>query len=447
MDHSYRPAALVFRSAGGSPWAACVPFGDTKSHHVRNHADQGHAATGGRERDRVAGYEHRRRAKVTSGLVLCQSAQHWGWNRGRVWAATDGSATTFISDADVKDWTLAPSLNQIQKATGTLYMRNGTQYRFLEGNVVWIRDRNGNMATFSNPDPNGSFTITDALGRTTTVTKHQPWEGQSQWGGEYDEIAFKGAGGQDRSIKVFRRIYWPDVYDPVACPPSGDCGSQPEYSLLFPGYGGALPVSELAVSSILLPDGRDYQFKYSKYGEVSRVVLPTGGAYEFDWANGQGTGPVVQPAGPALVAVYRRATERREYPNGGTTGSWARRTAYSVTEYQNNGALGDPLQGEFPLSPYRCAGNYCTEVTATEVGATGTLSVEKTTSTGPRRCGCFRSPASTRPGRKAGNSGRSARIAAVGHCGRWSAFFSNALLPRGGRGRRRRGRSRRWTRG
>lgn len=140
VDLNYHPAALVFRATGDTPTAACAPLGDTESHHHGLTLTRGTMRMADVElRDTATGGE----AKSTSGLILCQTpGPHWGWNRGRVWTATDGSATTFISDGDVSDWTLAPSITI--NGTGTLFLRNGTQYRFQDGNVVAVSD-----------DPNG----------------------------------------------------------------------------------------------------------------------------------------------------------------------------------------------------------------------------------------------------------------------------------------------------
>jgi hypothetical protein len=58
-------------------------------------------------------------------------------------------------------------------ASGYLMFRDGTRYRIDSGMVTWIRDRNGNRIDYNYETYNGSHhrvkTITDSLGRTTTV--------------------------------------------------------------------------------------------------------------------------------------------------------------------------------------------------------------------------------------------------------------------------------------
>ena len=74
-------------------------------------------------------------------------------------------------------------------------MRDGTRYRFDNGTVSWLRDRNGNTITFTYDSFKRATTIKDSLKRevsiiyaTTTVL--------------YDEIVYKGFGGALRSLRV-----------------------------------------------------------------------------------------------------------------------------------------------------------------------------------------------------------------------------------------------------
>jgi len=65
------------------------------------------------------------------------------------------------------------------------------------------------------------------------------------------------------------------------------------YQQLFPEMNGSGSESfnpTAIVSSVELPDGRHYYFKYNSYGEVARVELPTGGAIEYDYAAGLRSG-------------------------------------------------------------------------------------------------------------------------------------------------------------
>jgi YD repeat-containing protein len=88
------------------------------------------------------------------------------------------------------------------------------------------------------------------------------------------------------------------------------------------------------VSAVELPNGKQYQFRYNSYAELTRVVLPTGGAIEYDYAAGltdsaTGSGVI---SGLAEKHVYRRCIERRVYPDGGSGSSYAGKMTYSRPE-------------------------------------------------------------------------------------------------------------------
>ena len=71
------------------------------------------------------------------------------------------------------------------------------------------------------------------------------------------------------------------------------------------------------VSSVELPDGRRYWFKYNSYGELARVELPTGGAIEYDYMAGLRSGAASGSYGGGGLyttkQIYRRVVERRIY--------------------------------------------------------------------------------------------------------------------------------------
>jgi len=48
-------------------------------------------------------------------------------------------------------------------------LANGTRYRFDNGLVTWIRDRNGNRLSYTYDASARVSTITDSLGRQVTV--------------------------------------------------------------------------------------------------------------------------------------------------------------------------------------------------------------------------------------------------------------------------------------
>ena len=122
------------------------------------------------------------------------------FNRGKIFVTTDGTAATFVSDADITDrysngWIIYPS--------GYLSLRDGTRYRIDSGTISWLRDRNGNKLTFTRDAQyqNRITKITDSLNREATYTY------SSVIGLGYDAITLKGFGGAPRTIKYYKDNY------------------------------------------------------------------------------------------------------------------------------------------------------------------------------------------------------------------------------------------------
>ena len=259
-------------------------------------------------------------------------------SRGTVFVTADGSAATFISDATIYDQVIAPGPSEIYPS-GHLMLRDGTRFRILNGNVIWMRDRNGNKLTFGYDSNNNVQTITDSLNRVMTMTRNTG-------PGTFDQITYKGFGGAQRTIKV--------NYSLLANALRTDYPSTFTYKVLFPELNGSATAQHnpSVVSSITLPNNQQYQLKYNPYGELARVVLPTGGAIEYDHASGIGTSANGTFGGgyESSWVVYRRVVERRAYPDGGTGSTYASRMSYSrfesecagcvkVDQLNNSGAL------------------------------------------------------------------------------------------------------------
>lgn len=226
-------------------------------------------------------------------------------SRGTVFVSADGSGMTFISDTTIYD-SFANGLTLYP--TGTLRFRDGRRYRIEQGPVSWIQDRNGNRLEFTYDS--GLLTqITDSLNRKVSITYADPTVNRL-----YDEIGFKGFGGATRTLKVWRKNL--------------DQALRPGYSIqtiqqLFPTLTAfdPNPYNPRVVSSVELPDGRSYSFRYNSYGELARVDLPTGGALEYDFDSGIGGtsgGVLYEAVAPyAPYMIYRRVVERRVYREGG----------------------------------------------------------------------------------------------------------------------------------
>jgi RHS repeat-associated protein len=226
------------------------------------------------------------------------------FNRGRVFKTADGTAATFIADADVYDSIFS---GFIAPMTGYLMLRDGTRYRFDNGDVTWIRDRNGNKISFSYGS--GSTTIVDSLNRQIlieyNVTEPSPY-------GLCDRISFTGFGGADRIIRISKK----SLSQVLRTTQPGDSATVKTYQQLFPeldaAYANDFNPSD-KIASVWLPDGRRYEILYNVYGEVARVVLPTGGAMEYDWEGGMQGGSI---SGVTGFEIYRKVINRRIYADG-----------------------------------------------------------------------------------------------------------------------------------
>jgi RHS repeat-associated protein len=130
---------------------------------------------------------------------------------------------------------------------------------------------------------------------------------------------------------------------------------------MFPELNGASSSgypNPLMVSAVELPNGKQYQFRYNTYAELTRVVLPTGGAIEYDYASGvtdsaTGSGVI---SGLAEKHIYRRVTERRVYPDGGSGSSYASKMTYSRPETNTTNA------GYVTTDQYNASGSLLTRV-------------------------------------------------------------------------------------
>lgn len=221
-----------------------------------------------------------------------------GYNRGKVFSSHDGSGLTFVSDSDIVDYnkSTGSGSNPYRKIapTGYMFLPNGTRVRVEASKIAWLRDRNGNRISFSYDSQSRLASVTDALGRQSTIITY---------GTSSDQISFAGYNGATRTITINR--------DSLGnCLKSGD--SLSSIYNLFPETGNTFQTSTFnptVTSTIVLPDGRPYQFKYSKYGEVAKLTLPTGGALEYTYTSGSG----VVTAGDFGVEIYRRLTAKKTY--------------------------------------------------------------------------------------------------------------------------------------
>ena len=235
-------------------------------------------------------------------------------NRGKHFVGDDGSGVTFVSDEDIFDAYNGAQTEQIAPS-GYLMLPDGTRYRIEDGIVRWMRDRNGNKMSFGYASGDLAL-ITDSLNRQVTITLFDA--AQSRF---YDEITYKGFGGADRKIRVGYKLLSQVLIS----------GQTMSFHALFPELSLTSVTMTIfdqwVPSSVDLPDGRSYQFKYNAYGELARVELPTGGAIEYDYLEGlvdntplTGSGVYPLETGEFVPhQIYRRVSQRRVYADKNST--------------------------------------------------------------------------------------------------------------------------------
>lgn len=269
------------------------------------------------------GTEYELRDQLTGGQPANNGSCNYSnpQSRGTIFITVDGSAATFVSDTTIYDQPISPNPSEIYPS-GYFLLRDGTRYRIDIGLVSWVRDRNGNKLTFTYDSSNRVSTITDSLNRQVTIT-------YNTGPGTSDQITYKGFNETTRTILV--------NYTSLANALRSDYSSTLTPKTLFPELNGSNTAQHnpAVVSSVTLPNNQQYQIKYNQYGEVARVVLPTGGAIEYDYAagvtNSASSGALTYGFNGSWV-VYRRVTERRLYPSGGTGSTYASRMTYSRPE-------------------------------------------------------------------------------------------------------------------
>ena len=309
--------------------------------------------------------------------------------RGNEFVTHDGTSATFVSESPIVDRNrYNTNTEQILLPTGYMVLRDGTYYRIANGLVDWIRDRNGNLTTFSYGTNSSDtltyrkvMTITDSLNRVVSF----------QYFANYDVITFKGFNGAQRTLTINRSSL------SSALRADFQAAGVKKPSELFVGITPEVNetvYNPSVVSSITMPDNRSYQVTYNQYAEVARVVLPTGGAIEYDMMPGSGL-VSDESTGQLVYQILRRAEKRRVYVNQTDT-TPVELTTYSADIYnvitvdhldpQNSNQLlarekhyfyGDPVASLFvqqPATPGPLEGReYKTEYFNVANGTVGTV--------------------------------------------------------------------------
>jgi RHS repeat-associated protein len=284
---------------------------------------------------RTSGGEITFRDEGTNGLEQQRGANN-AFNRGKVWVARDGSAMTFVSDTDIFDVSCGyadyASMNgeNVEFPSGYLYMKNGVRYRVVNGEIVWMRDRNGNLLTITPGGTTDTRIVTDPSGRTYTIQTYI-WAGAIQ----SQTVQYKGTGGTPRTLWV--------AYTALGNALRTDAvnrGGVKSLGQLFPSILWQSPNASLSptvLSEITLADGQKYRFKYDEFGELARIENPNGSIVEFDYTAGpSATGNGVWTGYPPQI--YRRVSVRRYFEREGVLGGWTTYDA-GVKAYDADGAL------------------------------------------------------------------------------------------------------------
>jgi hypothetical protein len=245
--------------------------------------------------------------------------------RGKVFASQNNSTLQFVSDTNVLE---TNAMNGTTRGgalvSGYLRFPNGTVYRIDNSTVTWIKDRNGNMVTFTyvSGGQNNTYLdwflsvlaptqIVDSDGRTVTINYSD-----STCGG-CTTITYAGGGAQPRVITVNTAALGTQL--------TLRSGYSAEtIGGLFPNTGQPTSYNYMptVAASISFPDSSQYSFQYNSCGELAQVTLPTGGVLQFDYGdssnNINGNGFVGSAADNNPAMIYRRLLTRREYANGGS---------------------------------------------------------------------------------------------------------------------------------
>jgi RHS repeat-associated protein len=275
------------------------------------------------------GTEYHFRDDLTDGNFLdgCQPVLNQGGLRGRVFHATDGTAATFISDADVRDDPTIGGPSQILLGTGYIYLRDGTRYRVDDGDVTWIQDRNGNRINIAYTSPLQTD-LYDTRGRHVriTYTNANPTNNSGDVAIAYvDTFAFGTSTVRRRTTVKAHKLWVPTPSLNTAIRPDRNPGHAPLVHDLFPLlHNNEMQANDPPVlSAVELPSGDTWRFQYNEYGEMARVMPPTGGTVDYDSVGKQvGSG----------LETFRRVSERRAYTDNDPTDEpsvLATRTTYS----------------------------------------------------------------------------------------------------------------------
>lgn len=264
-----------------------------------------------------------------------------------------------------------------------LYMPNGSKYYFPPSSgtsaegvpATSFTDVNGNRITYSRTEgSSGQETvITDTLGRNITDFIPQNSYAQSQTAGT-SSVKMPWFGGGEQTFQMVwaplkpegceasedpdcsdgqgngngalddqdQKLFFDSRYfcrgsetdELLAVPsnpsdlsnevlfPAGETGVRSCNAFKPDAAGDLQPVrfNPVVLSSVTLPNGKSFVFKYNRYGEIARVIYPTGAYEEFDH---DVIKPISGTGKPVFDQANRGVVERRIYaPDGSLRQRW-----------------------------------------------------------------------------------------------------------------------------
>jgi hypothetical protein len=296
-------------------------------------------------------------------------------NRGQVWVSTDGSAITFIANQGANQ-TPAPVVNG-GPTDGTVFMPDGTRLIIrstttstgatISGRCTAIIDRNGNKLDISYGDTIGMATYTDPLGRQVVLAPLMNDQTPAVQIGA--QVIIQGYGATptrtitinteqiqtSQSQSLLRSDYAGATYPIIAGDYDAGDGFQPTApaTRLFVDKQGISADTllgpdvseEIAVSNLVLLDGRTFQFQYNTFGELAEIIYPGGGVSQIDY---RALGSNLCEGGNFRSQLNRAVVERKTMSNPPTVDAdWA----YSYQPYSSpststvtvNQGVGGPL--------------------------------------------------------------------------------------------------------
>jgi RHS repeat-associated protein len=226
------------------------------------------------------------------------------YSRGTIWVSVDGSNARFISNTDIYDEKWKDSQG-LFLPSGILTLANGTKYTIQAGKATEIKDINGNRVELGKDSLGREITVTEALNPSPNIHRDKV-------------INIKGINGTPRTIKI--------RYSFLETRLSSGFTLEDLWGL-FPGVPtpngqSGITYNPEVVSFVEFPNGKSYEFKYNKYGELTETILPTGAKIEYVWQASAGVyGQVTEIQPPSGTPpddkldfrVYRRVVKRRIY--------------------------------------------------------------------------------------------------------------------------------------